>query len=92
MTLDRWMAQHPYLEPIARLDADVDREIDGMPLRTAAFPVGIATSRTMSRVFPCWKARLRRSTSRRWRKRSLWWPGSWQRGLCPACSGRRLKR
>ena len=38
MTLDRWVAEHPYLEPIARLDAEVDREIDGIPLGTASIP------------------------------------------------------
>ncbi len=38
MTLDRWVAQHPYLEPIARLDSEVNREIDGMPLGTACIP------------------------------------------------------
>jgi FdhE protein len=38
VTLDRWVAQHPYLEPIARLDSEVNREIDGMPLGTACIP------------------------------------------------------
>ena len=38
MTLDRWLAKHPYLEPIARLDAEVEREIDGIPLGTAGIP------------------------------------------------------
>ena len=35
VTLDLWVAEHPYLEPMARLDAEVDREIDGMRLGTA---------------------------------------------------------
>src|SRR3954451_9654056 len=38
VTLDRWGAQHPYLEPIARLDAEVNGEIDGIPLGTACIP------------------------------------------------------
>jgi FdhE protein len=38
VTLERWLAQHPYLEPIARLDAEVDREIHEMPLDTACIP------------------------------------------------------
>src|SRR5580765_4910853 len=38
VTLDRWLATHPYLEPIARLDAEVEREMDGIALNTAAIP------------------------------------------------------
>jgi FdhE protein len=38
VTLDRWLTKHPYLEPIARLDAEVEREIDGIVLSTAAIP------------------------------------------------------
>jgi FdhE protein len=38
VTLDVWLAKHPYLEPMARLDADVDREIDGIALSTASIP------------------------------------------------------
>jgi FdhE protein len=38
MTLDRWLAQHPYLEPMARLDAEVGREMDGIALGTADIP------------------------------------------------------
>ena len=38
MTLDLWVAKHPYLEPMARLDADVDREIAGIALGTASVP------------------------------------------------------
>jgi FdhE protein len=36
--MDVWLAQHPYLEPIARLDAEVQREIAGIQLRTACIP------------------------------------------------------
>jgi FdhE protein len=38
MTLDRWLAQHPYLEPMARLNDQVDREMDGITLGTAGIP------------------------------------------------------
>jgi FdhE protein len=38
VTLDVWLAQHPYLEPIARLDAEVEREINGVSLGAACIP------------------------------------------------------
>jgi FdhE protein len=38
VTLDLWLAKHPYLEPIARLDGQIEREIDGIPLSTAGIP------------------------------------------------------
>lgn len=38
MTLDLWVAQHPCLEPLARLDALLERELDGIPLSVAGIP------------------------------------------------------
>jgi len=38
MTLDQWLKKHPYLEPMARLDQEVEREIAGIPLGTAGIP------------------------------------------------------
>jgi len=38
VTLDVWLAQHPYLEPFARLDAEVQREINGVSLDAACIP------------------------------------------------------
>jgi FdhE protein len=38
VTRGAWLAKHPYLEPIGRLDAEVEREIDGMALSTAGIP------------------------------------------------------
>lgn len=39
VTPDEWLKEHPYLEPIARLDAAVEQEIDGIALRPAGIPV-----------------------------------------------------
>src|SRR4051812_37334557 len=38
LTLAGWLEEHPYLEPIARLDAEINREVDGLPLGTASVP------------------------------------------------------
>lgn len=38
LTLEQWVAKHPYLEPIARLDAAVEDEIGPIPLRADFTP------------------------------------------------------
>lgn len=38
MTRDVWLARHPYLAPIVQLEAQVEREIDGIALNTAGIP------------------------------------------------------
>jgi FdhE protein len=38
MTLDVWLAKHPYLEPIARLDAEVERAIAEISLVAPCIP------------------------------------------------------
>ena len=38
MTLAGWVVEHPYLEPIARLDAEINGEVDLLQLGTACIP------------------------------------------------------
>ena len=92
MTLDRWLAQHPYLEPIARLDAEVDREIDGMPLGTAGIPSWDRYFADYVAGVPLLESEVAAIDLTPVEKALALSPGSWQRGLCPACFGRRLKR